>query len=79
LINNAYSQVGGVGKLTVDDATFEASGGSVGPFRYAVLYNNSPVTKPLIGYIDRGDSVTLQDGEQVVLDASAIAGLIVIQ
>lgn len=39
-----------------------ASGGSIGPFQYAVLYNFTSSTKPLISYWDYGGAVTLTNG-----------------
>ena len=38
-----------------------ASGGSIGPFQYAVLYNTSGTT-PLIGWWDYGTAVTVTNG-----------------
>ena len=65
------SQTGGVYTLaSADPATFTASGGSMGPFRYAVLYNATPTSplKPLIGYWDYGSSITLNVGETFTVD-----------
>lgn len=71
---NDYSQSGGTGTLTGVSTTFTAAGGSIGPFRYAVLYNDSPVAPadPLIGYYDYGVALTLADGDslQVAFGAS---------
>lgn len=39
-----------------------ASGGSIGPFQYAVLYNSTSGTLPLIGWWDYGAAVTLTSG-----------------
>ena len=39
-----------------------ATGGSIGPFQYAVLYNSSNASKPLIGWADYGSAVTLLSG-----------------
>lgn len=54
---------GGTVTVTGVDVTFTASGGTIGPFRYAVLYNDTPAGDPLMAYWDYGSSVTLQNGE----------------
>jgi hypothetical protein len=73
---NSSSQVGGVYTLDGDDVTITATGGSIGPFRYAVLYNATPTSPagPLIGWWDYGSSVTLGVGEKfdVVFPSSDI-------
>lgn len=70
---NTYSQTSGTGTLAGTDITFTASGGSVGPFRYAALYNvtNTTDSKPLIGWWDYGSSVTLADGESFTVNFGA--------
>lgn len=70
---NATSRAGAVTSVTGVDVVFTAAGGSIGPFRYAVIYNDtagSPV-KPLIGYWDYGSSISLNDGESFTVDFGA--------
>lgn len=65
---NAYSQSAGTAKLTGNKMTITASGGSIGPFRYAVLFNDSKgttATRPVIAYADYGSAITLNDGESI--------------
>jgi hypothetical protein len=65
-------------KLTVADLVITASGGSVGPFRYVAIYDDTQTSpaKPLIGWYDRGDSITLLAGEAITLDFDQVAGLL---
>lgn len=59
------SETAGVATFDVADEVFTATGGNVGPFRYAVFYNDTPTSPvdPLIGFLDYGTSITLFDGE----------------
>ena len=73
-VQSSSAQTGGVYTLaSADPATFVASGGAMGPFRYAVLYNSTPTSplKPLIGYWDYGSSITLAIGETFTVDLGA--------
>ena len=72
-MQNAASTTNGVITVTGSDATITASGGPVGPFRYIVLYNDTPTSPadPLVGYWDYGSEVTLQDGESFTIDVGA--------
>lgn len=72
-IQNDFSESGGVGTLTAVDVVFTASGGSFGPFRYAVIYDDTPTSPadPLVGYIDYGSAITVLDGETFTVDFGA--------
>jgi hypothetical protein len=77
-VQSASEQTSGTYKLTVGDVTFTASGGSIGPFRYVVLYNDTPASPadPLIGYWDYGSNVTITDGNSFTVDMSAANGVL---
>lgn len=70
------AQSGGVYKLVGSDLVFTASGGTIGPLRYAALYNNSATNKELIGFWDYGSSITLQDGETLTVDFDGSNGIL---
>jgi hypothetical protein len=72
------SQSSGVYKLVLADKTMTASGGSVGPFRYVYIYDDTATSPadPLIGYYDYGSSLTLNDGDSFTVDFSAANGVL---
>ena len=72
------SQTSGTYKLVLNDVTFTASGGSIGPFRYAVLYNDTAANDELIGFWDRGASVTLLDGDSFLVNFDGTTGILTI-
>lgn len=74
---SSSSQTSGTYKLVLADVVFTASGGTIGPFRYAVLYNDTPTSPadPLIGWWDYGSARTLQSGESFTVDFSASTGV----
>jgi hypothetical protein len=55
------------------DITWTASGGGFGPFRYAVVYDNSTTTPLdlLVGYWDNGSSISVTDGNFFRVDLNA--------
>ena len=70
---NTYSEAGGTGTCVGTDIVITASGGTIGPFRYVVLFNTTPVSPvdPLIGWWDYGSSITLQATETFTINFGA--------
>lgn len=64
MTGTSYTQTSGTAKLAGSNVVFTASGGSIGPFQYAVLYNDTPTSPadPLIGWWDYGSAVTVTTG-----------------
>lgn len=74
------SQTGGLYKLVLGDPTmWTASGGAIGPFRYAVLYNSTTVSGNLIGWWDYGSAITLQVGDTFTVDFDPTTGVLTLQ
>lgn len=69
---NDSTRTGGTITETAVDVTFTASG-SVGPFRYAIRYDDTPTSPadPLLNYWDYGSSITLATGETFTVDFGA--------
>lgn len=70
------AQTSGTYKLVLADVVFTATGGSIGPLRYAVLYDDTATNKDLIGWWDYGSSITLAAGETLTVDFSATNGVL---
>ena len=75
------AQSSGTYKLVLNDVTFTASGGSIGPFRYAVLYNDTPTSPadPLIAWWDYGTSLTLTNGNSFTVNLDQSSGVFTAQ
>jgi len=71
------AQTSGTYKLVLADLVLTASG-SVGPFRYAVLYNDTASNDELIGWVDYGSDITLATSETLTIDFDGSAGAITI-
>ena len=71
------TEASGTAKVTIADEVVTATGASVGPFRYVVVYNDS-ATSPadaLVAWFDYGSSITLADTETFTIDFDATNGL----
>lgn len=81
-----------VGTITgsqITAGTFQLTGGTdpvftattgFGPFRYAILYNDTPTSPvdPLIGWWDYGSSVTLAAAETFTVDIDQTNGILTV-
>jgi hypothetical protein len=71
-IQNDMTETSGTATVTAVDVVITASG-AVGPFQYAVIYNDTPTSPadPLIGWYDYGSAVTLANGETFTVNFGA--------
>jgi hypothetical protein len=72
------TQTSGTLKLILVSTVFTASGGTIGPFRYAVLYDATPTSplKPLIAWWDYGSSITLNATETFTVSFDGTNGVL---
>jgi hypothetical protein len=66
------SQSGGTYTLVLADLVMTASG-SVGPFRYVVLFDDTVAGDPLVGWWDYGSSITMANTETFTVDFTGAA------
>jgi hypothetical protein len=71
-------QTAGTYKLTLNDVTFTATPGSIGPFQYVVLYNDTATNDELIGWYDYGTALTVTAGNSFTVDFDATNGVLTI-
>jgi hypothetical protein len=76
ITTGSSAQTGGTYKLVLTDLVLTASGGSVGPFRYVVIYDDTATNDELVAFYDYGSEITLADGETLTLDFSAANGVL---
>ena len=67
ITTSSSGQSSGTYKLVLTDLTMTATG-SVGPFRYVVIYNDSATNKEVICFFDYGSEVTLAKDDTFKLD-----------
>jgi hypothetical protein len=72
------AQTSGTYRLITGNVSWTAAGGSIGPFRYPVIYNDTPSSPadPLIGYYDYGSNLTLNSGDQFTVSLDQTNGLL---
>jgi hypothetical protein len=72
-VQNTWSESGGTATCAGTDVVWTASGGSIGPFRYTALYNDTQTSPadPLVSWWDYGSALTLNAGESFTVDFGA--------
>jgi hypothetical protein len=73
ITTTSSSQSSGTYKLILSDLVLTATG-SVGPFRYIELYNNT--ASKVIGWYDYGSSISLANGDTFTIDFDGTNGVI---
>jgi hypothetical protein len=79
-VQNTLAEAAGTATVSGTKVVWTASGGSIGPFQYVVLYNDTSTTPadPLVAWWDYGTALTLLDTEtfSVKFNASETSGSI---
>lgn len=75
ITTSSSAQTSGTYKLVLADVVFTATG-SMGPFRYAVIYNDTATNDELVGWTDYGASITLANTETFTVDFDGTNGLL---
>jgi hypothetical protein len=60
---NTLAEAAGTATVTGTKVVWTASGGSIGPFQYVVLYNDTSASDNLVSWWDFGSALTLNSGE----------------
>lgn len=70
------AQAVGVYKLVLADPPTWTGTTGFGPFRYAVLYNDTAANKELIGFFDYGSAISIGAGESFIVDCDPGTGVL---
>jgi len=74
ITTTSSTQTSGTYRLIVEDIVLTASG-SVGPFRYVVIYNDTATNDRLVGFYDYGTSISLAASETFTVDFDGTNGV----
>ncbi|MCK5606873.1 hypothetical protein KAR91_33535 [Candidatus Pacearchaeota archaeon] len=71
--NDVTEAPAGTANLTCVDIQIEAAGGTIGPFQFVVMFNETAAAPvdALIAWWDYGSAITLQDAETFDIDFAA--------
>ena len=69
------AQTSGVYKLILADLVLLATG-TVAPFRYIVIYNDTATNDELIGWYDYGTNINMSNTDTLTIDFNAADGVI---
>lgn len=70
-ISAVVTQNGGTMELSASDQVVTATG-SVAPFRYVIMFNNTHAAKPLVCFYDYGGTINMVAGETFTVDFPAV-------
>ncbi len=77
ITTSTSAQTSGTYKLTLADLTLTATG-TVGPFRYVVIYDDTAASDQLIASYDYGSAITLNSGDTFVINFDDSGGFLTI-
>lgn len=77
ITTTSSAQTSGTYKLVLADLVLTASG-TVGPFRYIVIYDDTAASDQLIASYDYGSAITLASGDTFTIDFDASTGFLTI-
>lgn len=72
---SSSAQTSGTYKLVIADLVLTASG-TLGPFRYVVIYDDTATNDELIAWFDYGSALTLAASDTLTLDFDGTNGLL---